>query len=154
MIFGVDPAAIREVIGAGLLESRPADGVLRFRHALLREAVVDAVPPGDRRRLHRRWAEAIEGDDRVLTASAQVFALATHWHDAQDPEKALPALAAAARSAHRQQELSVEHAALSKILEWWDQVPDAVGLTGLTRERAMVDTVRGGMALGAFDQTG
>ncbi len=70
--LGVDPAAIREVIGAGLLESGPADGVLRFRHALLREAVVDAVPPGDRRRLHRRWAEAIEGDDRVLTASAQV----------------------------------------------------------------------------------
>lgn len=151
--LGVDPGAIREAIEAGLLEVGPDEATLRFRHALLREAVVEAVPPGDRRRLHRRWAEAIEEDDRVLPGSARVFALATHWHDAQVPERALPALAEAARAANRLQELSLEHAALRKIMESWERVPDAEALTGLTREELLVETVRGGMTLGAFDET-
>ena len=147
----VDPAAVREAADAGILEGGPGPGTLRFRHALLREAIVGAVPPGDLRRLHRRWAEAIEADGGVLSDSARGVALATHWHDADVPDKALPALAAAARTAARVPAPTAAQAALSMILETWDRVPDAATLTGLTRERVLVDTVRLGMYVGAFD---
>ncbi|HET6940489.1 MAG TPA: AAA family ATPase, partial [Nocardioides sp.] len=150
--LGVDPAAIREAADAGILERGPGEGTLRFRHALLREAIADATPPGDRRRLHRRWAEAIEADDAALTDESRVVELAAHWHGAHVPEKALPALAEAARRAHRVPAPTVEQSALTKILEWWDRVPDPEGLTGLTRARALVDTVHLGMITSSFDR--
>ncbi len=149
--LGVDPAAIREAATAGILETDPGGRQLRFRHALLREAIVDAVPPGDRRRLHRRWAEALDADDGALTASARVTAQATHWHEAQDPARALPALAEAVRTARRLPAPAMEYASLSRVLEWWDHVADASALTSLTREQVLVDTVSLGMTVSEFD---
>ena len=150
--LGVDPRAIREAIDAGILEPDPRVGFLRFRHALLREAVADAVSPGDRRRLHRRWAEAIETDGSSLTSQERVIAMATHWHGAEVPEKALPALAEAARVAHRMQDLSAELRTMTKVLGWWERAADPAALTGLTRDHVLVETVRLGMATTAFDE--
>ena len=67
----MDPVAIRDVVAAGILEADTRGGRLHFRHALLREAIADAIPLGDRRRLHRRWAEAIEADDEALTGARE-----------------------------------------------------------------------------------
>jgi DNA-binding CsgD family transcriptional regulator/tetratricopeptide (TPR) repeat protein len=151
--LGVDPVAIRETVAAGLLESDAGAEVLRFRHALLREAITEAVPAGDRRRLHHRWAEAIETDDRTLTHSARVAALATHWHEAGVPEKALPALVAAAHEAARLPAPRAELVAWTRLLHWWDTVADAEALVGLSRPRAVVDAFRAGWTIEDFDRT-
>jgi tetratricopeptide (TPR) repeat protein len=147
--LGVDPAAIREVIAAGLLEPASADGSLRFRHALLREAIADAIAPGDRRRLHQRWAEAI-ADDTTGVGSAPTIALAMHWHGADVPEEALPALAEAARAARQVPAPAAEFGALTKIAAWWDRVPDPVALTGFAHERLLVEALRMGMNSGEY----
>ena len=55
-------------LAAALAEAREHDilrldrdsEMLRFRHALLREAVADEMLAGERRALHRRWGEALD----------------------------------------------------------------------------------------------
>jgi predicted ATPase len=78
-----DPATVRrglrELAAARLLadpEVRPtAGGACRPRHALLAEAVADALLPGERVARHERTAAMLESaDDDVLAAEA-----AGHW---------------------------------------------------------------------------
>lgn len=147
----VERTSIREVVDAGLLVGD--GGMLRFRHALLREAIADVITQDGRRWHHRRWAEAIEADEVVLSHHERISALATHWDHALVAEKALPALAEVARAAHRLPAPQVEHHALRRILRWWDRVPEAPALTGLTRERLLVETVKLGMLTNDFDHT-
>ena len=95
-------AAVTEAVSAGVL--RPGSGGrVGFRHALLQEAAAEELPPGRRRELHRRWAEAIsashphgDGEDGELAAE-----LAEHWAAAGDDERALPAYLDAAAAAGR-----------------------------------------------------
>jgi DNA-binding CsgD family transcriptional regulator len=51
--------ALRSCVDHQLLVADQALGGYRFRHALLHEAVVDEVLPGDRMRWHRAWADAL-----------------------------------------------------------------------------------------------
>ena len=73
-----------------------ADGAtLTFRHALTREAVYDALLPGERRRLHAAVAAALyERPD--MTDAAE---LAVQWRAAGEPAAALAASIEAARAA-------------------------------------------------------
>jgi diguanylate cyclase (GGDEF)-like protein/PAS domain S-box-containing protein len=65
-----------------------------FFHDKLREALLERLPPDERRALHLRAAERIEAQ-----APDQVFELAYHFDAAGAPERALPyALAAGARA--------------------------------------------------------
>lgn len=86
---GLDPAALdeglRQAVEMNLLV--PGDGTYSFRHALLGEAVYDDLLPGERVRLHQRYAEALrEGRGRGTAAE-----LARHARLAHDLDTALDA---------------------------------------------------------------
>ena len=88
----VDDAALESLVEACVLEAD--DERYRFNHALAREAVYERLLPARRRALHAALARALEGD-------AEWAALAHHWHEAHEPEKALEASLAAADDAMR-----------------------------------------------------
>jgi DNA-binding NarL/FixJ family response regulator len=68
------------------------DGVAAFRHALVREAIYADIPWTRRREHHRRLAETLE------RAGAPPQLVGEHWLAAKKPERARPALLAAAEA--------------------------------------------------------
>ena len=84
--------ALRAAVGANLLLASPAGDGYRFRHSLVREAVGDDLLPGERSRLNRRYAEALEADPALVPADERTTRLASYWYHAHDPAKALPAV--------------------------------------------------------------
>lgn len=66
-----------------------------FRHALTREAVYDALLPGERRRLHGAVAAALHDRPHMTNAGE----LAVQWRAADEPRAALAASIAAAQAA-------------------------------------------------------
>jgi DNA-binding CsgD family transcriptional regulator/tetratricopeptide (TPR) repeat protein len=92
----------------------------RFRHALLREAVADDLLPTERRRLHRRVAEALAA--RGETSSAGDAAeIAHHWAEAHDAGRAFTAYLTAARAAETAGGWSEATVAYDRALELWDE---------------------------------
>jgi DNA-binding CsgD family transcriptional regulator len=69
--------------------------MLTFRHALTREAVYDALLPGERRRLHAAVAAALSRRPDLTDAAE----LAVQWRAAGEPAAALTASLEAARAA-------------------------------------------------------
>jgi DNA-binding SARP family transcriptional activator/tetratricopeptide (TPR) repeat protein len=91
---GHDPLArLDRVLAAGVLVV--AHGRYRFRHALVRQALVDGIPPHRRVALHRDVAA------RLDSAGAAPGLVGQHWLAAGDPDRALPCSLAAARQAFR-----------------------------------------------------
>jgi DNA-binding CsgD family transcriptional regulator len=84
--------SVRQAVASGLLIAA-GDGYA-FPHALIRQALYGALLEGERRRLHRRLAEAL-----ASRADASPGSLAQHWHLAGCPDLAAAAAAAAARQA-------------------------------------------------------
>lgn len=121
-------AAIREAVGAAVLSVRADDGY-GFRHALLREAVHDDLLPGERARLHRAYAEALE----IRGARCNEAALAFHWHQAHDARRALVAAIAAMDRAKRSFAFATAARYGELASELWEQVPDARDAAGMTR---------------------
>jgi predicted ATPase len=68
-----------------LVRERLAGPRYRFRHALTRAAISDALSPSLRRALHARIAATLE---RLPTASSRVEELAHHWSAAGDAARA------------------------------------------------------------------
>ncbi|HEY2281279.1 MAG TPA: LuxR C-terminal-related transcriptional regulator [Streptosporangiaceae bacterium] len=102
--------AIEDCLATGILV---ADGrALRFRHELLRLAVVDAIAPHRKIDLHVRWLAVLAGADG---ADAEPAVLAHHSEGADDARAVLryaPAAArqAAALGAHREAAAQYERA--------------------------------------------
>jgi DNA-binding CsgD family transcriptional regulator len=85
-------AAAREAVSRRLLIAI-GDGYV-FGHDLIRQVFYDQLLPGERRRLHRRMAEAL-----AARAEPDHALLATHWQLADCPDRAAPAALLAARQA-------------------------------------------------------
>jgi DNA-binding CsgD family transcriptional regulator/tetratricopeptide (TPR) repeat protein len=96
-----------------------------FRHALIREALHDDLLPGEHTRLHTRFAEALERDLSILPAPRGAIELAHHWHSAHDSTWALVSAWRAAAAARTSTAYDEQLRMLSRVLELWDQVPDA-----------------------------
>ncbi|WP_181809332.1 ATP-binding protein, partial [Streptomyces shenzhenensis] len=118
--------ALRAAVGANLLIATPAGDGYRFRHSLVREAVADDLLPGERSRLNRRYAEALESDPTLVAADAHVTRLASYWYQAHDPAKALPAVLDASVMARRRHAYSEQLRLLERAMELWDTVPEEV----------------------------
>jgi class 3 adenylate cyclase/tetratricopeptide (TPR) repeat protein len=105
LIERLDQAASLELLS----EVRGVAGRYSFRHALIREALYDALPPAKRRALHRAAAEAIRG----LNAPSAPFAeIAYHYcqgASSGDADLAIQYSRQAARAAEKQ--LAYEEAA-------------------------------------------
>ncbi|MFB8189185.1 AAA family ATPase [Microbacterium sp. NPDC055988] len=123
--------AIREATRSGILVVAEDD--YRFRHALLREAVHDDLLPGERARLHRAYAEALEAAASSSDTSEDAAALAYHWQLAQDDRKALVAAADAMRHAKAQYAFATAARFGELALELWPLVPDAADAARLER---------------------
>ena len=89
-----------EAVAAGVLQEAGALGRFRFTHVLIRETLYEDLRPGNRMRVHRLVAEAIEGmagsdgEDRLPE-------LAHHWFKAAQAGDAAKALDYAERAAHQ-----------------------------------------------------
>ncbi|MEU3077535.1 helix-turn-helix transcriptional regulator [Streptomyces laurentii] len=118
--------ALRAAVGANILIPAPDSDGYRFRHSLVREAVSDDLLPGERSRLHRRYAEALEADPGLVRAGERASRLATHWYHAQDTARALPAVLRASVETRKRHAYAEQLTLLERAMELWDTVPDEV----------------------------
>jgi DNA-binding CsgD family transcriptional regulator/tetratricopeptide (TPR) repeat protein len=115
--------ALDELTSRGVLVAR--DDGYSFRHPLMREVVAARIPGGSAPAMHARMAEALErhGPD-------QVGALARHWHEAGDREKALVASIEAGNRAFYMGAYSEGAVLLERALTLWEEVSDPEEITG------------------------
>ncbi|MGA4839438.1 helix-turn-helix transcriptional regulator [Streptomyces sp. G45] len=118
--------ALRAAVGANILVPSPDGDGYRFRHSLVREAVGDDLLPGERSRINRRFATALEADPSLVAADQRATRLASYWYHARDAEKALPAVLNASVEARRRHAYAEQLRLLERAMELWDDVPGAV----------------------------
>ncbi|MFJ4246107.1 AAA family ATPase [Streptomyces iakyrus] len=118
--------ALRAAVNAGILAPAPGDDGYRFRHSLVREAVSDDLLPGERSRLNRRYAEALETDPALVPADQRAARLASYWYHAHDAAKALPAVLEASVQARRRHAYAEQLRLLERAMDLWDAAPEAV----------------------------
>ncbi|MEO3746056.1 AAA family ATPase [Plantactinospora sp. B5E13] len=123
-------AALRAAVAAQLVVADP-DGGYEFRHALVREAVHEDLLPGEHARLHARYAAAIEAKPQLVADGRAPAELAHHWYAAHDFPRALTATWAAAEAAGSRYAYAEQGRLLERVLELWEQVPDADRRLGL-----------------------
>ena len=130
--------ALREAVDCGLLQitemEQAGQEVYEFRHALLQEAVYGQLLPGQRARLHGAYAHALAGMPAGGLPAPQFAAeLAEHWYRAGQPAEALAWSVRAADRAERVYAHGEAARHCERVLELWDQVPDAAGRAGTDR---------------------
>jgi DNA-binding CsgD family transcriptional regulator/tetratricopeptide (TPR) repeat protein len=112
-----------------------------FRHALIREAVHEDLLPGEHGRLHDRFARAIDADRSLVPADRAHIEMAHHWYAAHNVTWALVSAWQAAEEARK----AVAHAErltlVARVLELWDQVPDAAERIGADHARVLEEAV-------------
>ncbi|WP_174887202.1 helix-turn-helix transcriptional regulator [Streptomyces abyssomicinicus] len=118
--------ALRAAVGANLLLAEVEGNCYRFRHSLVREAVADDLLPGERARINRRLAEALEADPTLVAPDRRVTRLAGYWYCAHDAAKALPAVLEAALEASCRRAYAEQLQLLERALELWDIAPPEV----------------------------
>jgi DNA-binding CsgD family transcriptional regulator len=118
--------SLRRAVEHGVLDAEQATGSLRFRHALLAEAVYTTILPGEREELHARLAEEL-----ARGAAAPAAELAPHWAAAGRSAEALAASVEAARQAEAVFGLAEARSHLERALALWPAVPDAAELVRL-----------------------
>jgi DNA-binding CsgD family transcriptional regulator/tetratricopeptide (TPR) repeat protein len=101
-----------------------------FRHALIRESVYGDLLPGERTGLHTRYAQALERQPSLAPGGRAAAALAQHWSAAHDPAAALRAAWLAADEAAAAAAWAERLQMLGRVLEVWNQVPDAAERVG------------------------
>ncbi|MET9519885.1 AAA family ATPase [Streptomyces sp. NPDC002994] len=115
--------ALRAAVGANLLLATPDGDGYRFRHSLVREALSDDLLPGERSRLNRRYAEALEADPTLVRTDEYATRLASFWYAAHDAAKALPAVLKASVEARRRHAYAEQLRLLERAMELWDDAP-------------------------------
>ncbi|WP_017541442.1 helix-turn-helix transcriptional regulator [Nocardiopsis halophila] len=124
-------AAVRAAVDANALVPR-GEGYA-FRHALLAEAVQEDLLPAERTRLHRRYTDVLEQGVEGLEPDQAALLLAHHAYAAHDLPRALEGAWRAAEAAHRGAALPERVSLLERVLDLWEQVPDAQGRIGCSR---------------------
>jgi DNA-binding CsgD family transcriptional regulator/tetratricopeptide (TPR) repeat protein len=138
--------AVREAVEQQLLVAEPGGDAYVFRHALVREVVLDDLLPGERRQLHAALARSLTTDPGLAggTPAETAAEVAVHWYDSHDLARALPAAVAAGVAAEETLAFAEAQQQFERALELWDLVPevaaglplDQVGLLGRAAEAA------------------
>ncbi|NUS14721.1 MAG: AAA family ATPase, partial [Streptomyces sp.] len=115
--------ALRTAVGASILLPTDSGEGYRFRHSLVREAVGDDLLPGERSRINRRYAEAVEADPSLVPTDERGGRLASYWYAAHDTGRALPAVLGAAVEARHRHAYAEQYRLLERALELWDDAP-------------------------------
>lgn len=141
--------ALAEVRSRGILLADPETGGLRFRHALLIEAVEAELLAEERLRLHRAWAEhlerALEDDAGDLT---MLIERARHRYEVGGPE-AFEAVHAAALATEAADDDPVRCRWWARTIELWPTPADDAAV--LARDRALAAYVSALWAVGDLD---
>lgn len=130
---------LRDCVDHQILLADARGGGYTFRHALLREAVLDQLLPAERAALHRACAEALSANPGLAHGSAATE-LALHWAAAGDPDRALPAALAAAQAAETSFGFAEAAAQLGRALDLWPSA--AVAVAPLDRLAVTLDAAR------------
>jgi DNA-binding CsgD family transcriptional regulator len=153
-VTGLDGAALgralRPAVAANVLLTE-SDGYL-FRHALIREAVHDELLPGERGQVHSRFAEVIAADPALVMPGRAAAEQAWHWFAAHDAPRALVSAWQAAGQADRSLAYAEQLAMLSRVLELWEQVPDAAERIGADHVAVLEEAVRTAELAGEHDR--
>ena len=125
---------LRASVEHGLLVADQRTGTYRFRHALLHEAVLDEILPGELVRLHAAYAAALAERQAAARVGDEGWArLAHHWAAAADYDAALGAAVRAGRAA----EAAFAMPEAQRYLEWsvrlWDRAADPEAAAGCDR---------------------
>jgi DNA-binding CsgD family transcriptional regulator len=132
--------ALRPAVTANVLLAQ-GDGYA-FRHALIREAVHEDLLPGEHGRIHARFAEAIDADPSLVAPGRAAIETAHHWYSAHDATWGLIASWQAAAQAGKAVAYAERLDLLSRVLELWDQVPDAAERIGADHARVLEEAAR------------
>jgi DNA-binding CsgD family transcriptional regulator/tetratricopeptide (TPR) repeat protein len=111
---------LREAVSAHVLLVDADDGAYGFRHALVKEAVYAELLPGERTRLHARFAAALAARDGAADPGPAAE-LAWHWYAAHDLERALPAAIEAGKAAERAYAFAEAQRQFERALELWER---------------------------------
>jgi DNA-binding CsgD family transcriptional regulator/tetratricopeptide (TPR) repeat protein len=122
-----------------------AQDAYMFRHALLREAIYSELLPGERSRLHARYATLIAKEGEAAGDAAE---LAHHAMAAHNLPLALEASVRAAQEADRRAAPAEVLLHIERALELWEAVPDPervahISEIGLTRWAAWTASATG-----------
>jgi DNA-binding CsgD family transcriptional regulator/tetratricopeptide (TPR) repeat protein len=132
----LDPA-LRAAIASQILVVDAIGGSdgYAFRHALLAEVAYDELLPGERRRLHREVALALEANPAAGGASMAAYRaeLAHHWAAARDDERAFAASLRAAEAAEEAFAFEAAYAQVERALDLWPDVDDPAAVWGADR---------------------
>jgi DNA-binding CsgD family transcriptional regulator/tetratricopeptide (TPR) repeat protein len=125
--------ALRELVTHHILVSDIGD-TYRFRHALTQEAVYSDLLPGERVRLHRLVATAMEEQPHLIGGprSTTTAVIAHHWQAGGDRSKALAAAVAAGRAAAEIRGYKEGLHYFRRALLLWDEGADT-GAAGIDR---------------------
>jgi len=128
-------AAIRPAVAANVLVTT-GDG-FSFRHALIQEAVHADLLPGEHSAVHTRFAKAIDADPTLVPQGRADIEKAHHWYSAHNTTWAL----IGSWQASIQASNAVAHAErlmlLDRVLELWEQAPDASAQIGADHVRVL-----------------
>ena len=135
--------ALAEVVHSHLLVVSD-DGRYRFRHALLREAVLADLLPGERVRLHASVAAHLIATPGAGTAAER----AHHARESNDLPGALEASLEAAEAARRVGAPAEQLQHLEAALALWSVVPDAAGRAGRDQAALLLETAAAARTVG------
>ena len=127
-------AAARESVLFGVLTIEGDD--YAFRHALVREAILSDLLPGERARFHARYAEAYEAAAAAGTRRLAAE-ISFHWLGAHDSTRAFPATMQAMREARAAAAYATAAQLGERALGLWDVVPDPVAAAGMSKLELM-----------------
>lgn len=139
---GATDAALREAVAQQVL--RVEGQHVAFRHALVAEALVLDLLPGERTTMHRAYLDALTADPRLGKAAKR----AHHALEGHDLPAALVASRDAARSAATMLAPAEEVRHLEQVLSLWESVPDAAELLGTDRVAVALDTAAAASSAG------
>jgi len=140
------PAAVGPAVSANVLV--PRAGGYAFRHALIREAILGEVLPGEESRLHTRLAETLAANPSLVPPGRAVIEQAHHWYAAHDNARALESAWQAAAQAGRSLAHAEKVAMLGRILELWPALPDAAQRIGTSHLSVLESVVEAALAAG------
>lgn len=139
--------AIRESVAHQLLVPDGSQGYA-FRHALIREAVYGDLLPGERTRLHARFAELLADPGRLAAVPGTAAELAYHCLASHDIAGAFSASVQAAQEAERLGAPAEAQRHYDEALALWDRVSDPEKAAGRERGALALDSAISAAASG------
>jgi DNA-binding CsgD family transcriptional regulator len=131
--------AARAAVDRGLLIAGGDGTSYHFRHALLRQAVLDELLPDERVALHHAIAAALTANPAVAVGIDPIAELARHWDAARDAPSALRWLVAAAIQAEQSFAFEAAFDDYERALGWWESVDDAPVVAGIDHAALLLD---------------